>query len=791
LTLTGADRREHGFTLIELLVAITIETLIMGSIGFAFVTILNGSTSIRQSLSRSGDARIAAAYIVSDARNSSGPETALADTASCPDPSPPVAGTATPVVRFSFDTTSSIGVATTTVVNYVLVANQLLRRQCNGGALVSDGVIAQTIASITAACAPTADCTGDPTSITAAVTETPDSNGEVFTYTLTGAFRKALAVGAPIVVPETPALMAFGTTACTASATGIRLTGGADVRVYGKTFVNTADGSTCPAMSVTSSATFRSGTTGILTGGTCVVATLGVCPTSTTYSPAKGDPYATLAAPSTTGMTSRSGCGGGVASPGVYASALSITGTCRLATGIYVLRAGLNVSSSAAVTNGAGGVLIYLTGGAFTVANTASVTLAAQTSGTYSGLAVWQASTDTSTVAFSNSGALSFTGAVYAPKAQVSISGLSPTPNAGAVLAQTIVATSNIAIIIGSPSATPLAIDTPAAPPAWTVNQPFPPTTLTATGGDGAYIWSLSGLPGISVDATTGVISGTPTTVGTFSITLTLNDALGDDAASLVYSSSVNDAPSISTTSLPTGEKSVAYSTTLSGTGGTNPTTWSATGLPAGLAIDSNSGTISGAPTASGSFTAVVTMTDVTGASATKSLPLTIAPQPAIVSVSLVNGGSTTGRLEKGDKIVVVYSAQMDVSGMCSAWSGDTTNQTLNANNDVTVSVSNGATDALTVTSATCAFHFGSLNLGSSAYVTSAAAFSGAGSNTSSIAWTAATHTLTITLGALKSGAVATVTSSTPVYTASGLIVDTPGAVLGNSPFTLPAAKQF
>ena len=102
-------RDEAGFTLPEMLVAIVIEALIVGALGMAFVGILNGSTSVNQSLSRSADARIAAHYIISDARNSSGPEVSLTDVTSCANPNPPVAGTKTPVVRFNWTTTDTLG----------------------------------------------------------------------------------------------------------------------------------------------------------------------------------------------------------------------------------------------------------------------------------------------------------------------------------------------------------------------------------------------------------------------------------------------------------------------------------------------------------------------------------------------------------------------------------------------------------------------------------------------------------------------------------------------------------
>jgi hypothetical protein len=164
--------------------------------------------------------------------------------------------------------------------------------------------------------------------------------------------------------------------------------------------------------------------------------------------------------------------------------------------------------------------------------------------------------------------------------------------------------------------------------------------------------------------------------------------------------------------------------------------------------------------------------------------------------VALANGGSTAGRLEKGDTIAVTFSAQMKVSSFCSTWSGDSSNQSLTGNGDVVVSVADGTgatNDVLTVTSGTCTFRFGSINLGSNAYISGGAVtFSGSGGSKSSIAWNATTHVLTITLGNQSgTGSVATVASTTVVYTVSPSITNPAGQAVTNSPVTLSAGQRF
>jgi subtilase family serine protease len=83
---------------------------------------------------------------------------------------------------------------------------------------------------------------------------------------------------------------------------------------------------------------------------------------------------------------------------------------------------------------------------------------------------------------------------------------------------------------------------------------------------------------------------------------------------------------SVSNPGSQSGTVGTATSLTLSASGGTSPYTWTATGLPAGLTLNTSTGVISGTPTTAGTSSVTVTAKDSANATASASFSWTISP---------------------------------------------------------------------------------------------------------------------------------------------------------------------
>jgi Putative Ig domain len=196
--------------------------------------------------------------------------------------------------------------------------------------------------------------------------------------------------------------------------------------------------------------------------------------------------------------------------------------------------------------------------------------------------------------------------------------------------------------------------------------------SITASGGVTPYDYSAAGLPaGLSVNSSTGAITGTPaaSSAGAASVVITVKDSTQPTAQSAKATLSlavVAAVPpsqlTITTTSLPGGTVGASYSASMATSGGTTPYTYSATGLPEGLSINSSTGAITGTPAASsvGTASVVITVKDSTQPTAQSAkATLSLAVVAAVLSSPLT---ITTTSLP-GGTVAASYSASIAASG--------------------------------------------------------------------------------------------------------------------------------
>jgi len=154
---------------------------------------------------------------------------------------------------------------------------------------------------------------------------------------------------------------------------------------------------------------------------------------------------------------------------------------------------------------------------------------------------------------------------------------------------------------------------------------------LAATGGTAPLSWStLSGSWPNGISLTSGgLVTGTPTTPGTYNVTVRVTDSTTPTPQTDDQALVLDVDPStltITTTSLPAGTEGVAYSQGLNATGGAGGNNWTVSvgSLPAGLSLAASTGIISGTPTTAGTSNFTVQVEDDAAATDTQALSITI-----------------------------------------------------------------------------------------------------------------------------------------------------------------------
>jgi hypothetical protein len=154
---------------------------------------------------------------------------------------------------------------------------------------------------------------------------------------------------------------------------------------------------------------------------------------------------------------------------------------------------------------------------------------------------------------------------------------------------------------------------------------------VSQSGGTGTYSVSSG-----------GVISGTPSAVGTANVTVRANNS--GSTADRTFTFTVNPALPVFTDSAVASPtiRGNAYSNGVTATEAASYSVFSGS-LPAGISLNTSSGAITGTPTTVGTSTFVIRATNVTGSTNTPSRTIVVNPRTPVFSDSSVNSSARVG----------------------------------------------------------------------------------------------------------------------------------------------------
>lgn len=198
----------------------------------------------------------------------------------------------------------------------------------------------------------------------------------------------------------------------------------------------------------------------------------------------------------------------------------------------------------------------------------------------------------------------------------------------------------SVALIVNGTTASALEI-TSASLPSVVVGSNFS-AQLSASGGVSPYVWAMANgaLPtGVSLNTTTGALSGMATAIGNFSFVAQVTDSQAH-AAQKVFTVTVNPLPlEIAISSLSTVVRGTNFNAQVTAIGGMQPYTWSirAGALPVGVSLNAASGVISGAPHAAGNFAFTIEVKDSQALAARKDFSIHVLPAPMVIERATAN----------------------------------------------------------------------------------------------------------------------------------------------------------
>lgn len=189
-----------------------------------------------------------------------------------------------------------------------------------------------------------------------------------------------------------------------------------------------------------------------------------------------------------------------------------------------------------------------------------------------------------------------------------------------------------------------------------TASAPNTPVSrqFTVTGGTSPFIWSATGsfVTGTSFNGGTATYSGTPTASGTSSFTVTVTDANGA-TATLAVTHNVYSALTLSHNLPANLTQTQVVNGAFLASGGSPTKTFSldSGALPPGLALNPNTGAITGSPTTPGNYNATLRVTDSLTSTATTAWAVVVYTTPSLSQISLSSAPGqqvNTGLLPSG-----------------------------------------------------------------------------------------------------------------------------------------------
>ncbi|WP_337234364.1 putative Ig domain-containing protein, partial [Staphylococcus epidermidis] len=204
------------------------------------------------------------------------------------------------------------------------------------------------------------------------------------------------------------------------------------------------------------------------------------------------------------------------------------------------------------------------------------------------------------------------------------------------------------------------------------VNTEIEPIKIEATDNSGQAVTNkVDGLPdGVTFDETTNTISGTPSEVGSYDVTVTTTDESGN-ATETTFTINVEDTtkPTVESIANQTQEVNTEITpiTIESEDNSGQAVTNKVDGLPAGVTFDEATNTISGTPTEVGKYLITITTIDKDGNTATTTLTINIidttAPEQPTINKVTENSTEVSGRGEPGTIVEVTFPDGNKVEG--------------------------------------------------------------------------------------------------------------------------------